>query len=140
MYCSSKFAIEGLTFALAEEIAPFGLHAMVVQPGYFRTGFLKNVNQGGAMAEEMEIYRNTPAGAVRGALKEMHGMQIGDPVKGALRMWEGITGEGLAKGKKLRLRLPLGTDTGATMRAKAIELRDTADEWEDVWSSTDFEV
>jgi len=36
------------------------------------------------------------------------------------------------------LRIPLGNDTGAMMRSKGKEYLDTADEWEDVWSSTDI--
>lgn len=39
-YCSTKFAVEGLTEALRDELAPLGIHATVVEPGYFRTDFL----------------------------------------------------------------------------------------------------
>ncbi|RDW56784.1 hypothetical protein BP6252_13968 [Coleophoma cylindrospora] len=37
IYCATKFAIEGLTQSLAMEVAPFGISAVIVEPGYFRT-------------------------------------------------------------------------------------------------------
>ncbi|MBO0962896.1 SDR family NAD(P)-dependent oxidoreductase [Neobacillus sp. MM2021_6] len=40
IYGSTKFAVEGLTEALAMELAPLGIHATVVAPGFFRTEFL----------------------------------------------------------------------------------------------------
>ena len=42
IYCATKFAVHGLTESLAAEIKPFGLHATVVSPGYFRTNFLSD--------------------------------------------------------------------------------------------------
>lgn len=44
VYCATKFAIEGITEALAAEIAPFGIRAVIVEPGYFRTSFLTGVS------------------------------------------------------------------------------------------------
>lgn len=41
IYCATKFAVEGLSEALAAEVAPFGIKVTVVAPGYFRTNFLK---------------------------------------------------------------------------------------------------
>lgn len=38
-YSASKFALEGWAEALAYEVAPFGVHVSLVQPGNFRTGF-----------------------------------------------------------------------------------------------------
>jgi NAD(P)-dependent dehydrogenase (short-subunit alcohol dehydrogenase family) len=40
VYCSTKFAVEGLTEALALELQPLGIYATVVEPGAFRTDFL----------------------------------------------------------------------------------------------------
>ncbi|HEY6395103.1 MAG TPA: SDR family NAD(P)-dependent oxidoreductase [Candidatus Binataceae bacterium] len=42
VYCSTKFAVEGLTEALHDELAPLGIHATVVEPGFFRTDFMDN--------------------------------------------------------------------------------------------------
>jgi len=41
IYCATKFAVHGFTESLAAEVAPFGIHATVVSPGYFRTNFLE---------------------------------------------------------------------------------------------------
>ena len=40
IYCATKFAVHGFTESLAAEAKPFGIHATVVSPGYFRTSFL----------------------------------------------------------------------------------------------------
>jgi NAD(P)-dependent dehydrogenase (short-subunit alcohol dehydrogenase family) len=39
LYCASKYALEGLTEALASEAAPFGVRVTILQPSDFRTGF-----------------------------------------------------------------------------------------------------
>lgn len=41
IYCATKFAVHGFTESLAAEIAPFGIKATIVSPGYFRTNFLE---------------------------------------------------------------------------------------------------
>jgi uncharacterized protein (DUF302 family) len=42
VYCSTKFAVEGITEALHDELAPLEIHATVVEPGFFRTDFMDN--------------------------------------------------------------------------------------------------
>jgi NAD(P)-dependent dehydrogenase (short-subunit alcohol dehydrogenase family) len=42
IYSASKFAVEGLTEALRLEVAPFGIRAVLIEPGDFRTGFTAN--------------------------------------------------------------------------------------------------
>jgi short-subunit dehydrogenase len=44
VYCSTKFAIEGLSEALYQELKPLGIHVTVVEPGYFRTDFLDSTS------------------------------------------------------------------------------------------------
>src|SRR5919201_1247626 len=39
-YCAAKFALEGLSEAVAAEVAPFGVRVLIVEPGNFRTGLL----------------------------------------------------------------------------------------------------
>ncbi|HEY8337615.1 MAG TPA: SDR family NAD(P)-dependent oxidoreductase, partial [Tardiphaga sp.] len=41
LYCSTKFAVEGINQALHKELAPLGIHVTAVEPGYFRTEFLE---------------------------------------------------------------------------------------------------
>ncbi len=40
LYCASKFAVEGFSQSIAEEVAPFGVHVTVISPGFIRTDFL----------------------------------------------------------------------------------------------------
>src|SRR5262249_29407028 len=44
VYSSTKFAVEGLSEALHDELAPLGIHVTVVEPGYFRTDFLDSTS------------------------------------------------------------------------------------------------
>ncbi|MFE3288415.1 SDR family oxidoreductase, partial [Streptomyces sp. NPDC059233] len=64
-YSATKFALEGLTEALAGEVAAFGIKALIVEPGAFRTGFA-----GGAAlqqtATELAAYADTVGGVRRG--------------------------------------------------------------------------
>jgi NAD(P)-dependent dehydrogenase (short-subunit alcohol dehydrogenase family) len=140
VYCATKFALEGITQALAAEIAPFGMHAAIVEPGYFRTSFLSGAVGAGTanLAPALQAYEGTVAHEARAAFAQFDGRQLGDPVEGAKRIWEYVAGEGMFRGKGKRLRLPLGSDTGKVMRELSEELAATVEEYEEVWGSTDF--
>ena len=116
---------------------------MIVEPGYFRTAFLSSVAGSSSdvsnLAPANPAYEGTPAHEGRKAFAVYDGNQPGNPVEGAARIWEYVSGKGLFEGKGERLlRLPLGSDAGAIMRGVSEELRRTADYYEDVWRSTDF--
>jgi NAD(P)-dependent dehydrogenase (short-subunit alcohol dehydrogenase family) len=81
IYCATKFALAGLTEALAAEGKPFGIRATIVYPGYFRTSFL---------AEDSIRLPQHPIAAYEEAraserrhLEEINGRQPGDPEKAA---------------------------------------------------------
>lgn len=138
MYCSTKFALEGLTESLNLEIAPFGLRALIVEPGYFRTNFLGAAAGGQNLAKKIPAYDGTVAREAQDKFEMYNGKQLGNPVLGAARIWEVVRGEGMAKGLTPRLRLPLGSDTGNVMLGLAKEYEETAKEYEAIWKSTDF--
>ena len=132
LYCSTKFAVEGITEALHAELAPLGIHATVVEPGYFRTEFLDT----GSLAVSPQVLDDyaQSAGAVRGAARRINLNQPGDPVRLAQAVMQ------LVASPTPPLRLPLGTDTLQTIAEKhAFVERETA-QWRAVAASTDFPV
>lgn len=132
VYCSTKFAVEGISEALHAELAPLGIHVTVIEPGYFRTEFLeaKSVVETAATIDD---YADT-SGKVRAIAKNVSLNQPGDP----LRLASAVVA--LADAKAPPLRLPLGSDTVGAIEAKnAFVARELAD-WRTVAVSTDFPV
>src|SRR5215470_3307041 len=58
VYCATKFAVEGISEALSIELAPLGIHATVVEPGFFRTDFLSGTSLSSA-AVRIDDYADT---------------------------------------------------------------------------------
>jgi NAD(P)-dependent dehydrogenase (short-subunit alcohol dehydrogenase family) len=129
-YSATKFALEGLSEALAIEVAPFGITVLVVEPGSFRTSFAG----GGALlqSEAMPAYEET-VGPVRTGLPSSHGTQAGDPVKAAAAILTALGAD------KPLLRLPLGNDAADAIIAHLDAARDETSAWESVSRSTDFD-
>ena len=78
-YAASKFALEGWMEALRAEVAPFGIHATIVNPGFFRTELLSAQSTNYA-EPSIPDYAERGA-ALRAAWKATHGQQAGDPAK-----------------------------------------------------------
>ncbi|MGE8489597.1 MAG: SDR family NAD(P)-dependent oxidoreductase, partial [Paraburkholderia nemoris] len=90
-YSSTKFAVEGLTEALRAELKPLGIHATVVEPGYFRTDFLDATSlvvAGNVIADYDET-----SGEVRRRATHMNHNQPGNPEKLAAAMVELVDAE-----------------------------------------------
>ncbi|KAB2371015.1 oxidoreductase [Actinomadura montaniterrae] len=128
-YSATKFALEGLTEALAGEVAPFGVKVMIVEPGAFRTSF---AGGGLLMAAEMPEYAGT-VGQVRKGLPDSDGKQPGDPAKAAAAILTALDAEDTP------LRLPLGSDAADAVAASLDGLRAEFDAWEPLIRSTDFD-
>ena len=75
-YNATKFAVEGLSEALGAELAPLGVHVMVVEPGPFRTEFL---GRSGMEAKERISDYEPTAGKTREYFQTQSGKQPGDP-------------------------------------------------------------
>ena len=130
VYCSTKFAVEGLTEALHAELAPLGIRATVVEPGYFRTEFL----EGQSLVTSPRVLDDyaASAGRVREAARQISLNQPGDPERLAQAMLA------LVEAGDPPLRLPLGTDTLQALADKhAFVERETA-QWRGLAASTDF--
>lgn len=120
-YSASKFALEGLTEALVQEIAPFGLKAMIVEPGVFRTDFAGL----GAMRHmpRLDAYDDI-VGGTRDFAHAMHGTQSGDPAKAAAAIDKALSAEDTP------LRLALGADSVDAIRAHAEDLLAELSRWD----------
>ncbi|MFE6286564.1 SDR family oxidoreductase [Streptomyces sp. NPDC057877] len=114
LYCAGKFALEGLTEALAAEMADFGVGVTLVEPGYFRTDFLTR----DSLALPAATTPHYPA--IRDMIAhhlELQGGQLGDPAKGAAAIIDRVrSGEG-------PLRQLLGSDAHSYATAKVAALR-----------------
>ena len=79
-YCMTKVALEGITQALNDEVAPFGIRTLIVEPGAFRTGLFP-AGRGISIAADGAI---RPDGWTNARLRQRrHGSQPGDPAKAA---------------------------------------------------------
>ncbi|MEU1526447.1 oxidoreductase [Nocardia rhamnosiphila] len=129
-YSATKFALEGFAEALADEVAPFGIDVLVVEPGAFRTGLF---GPGAAyFSAENEVYAET-AGATRRMVETGDGAQPGDPAKAAAAIRAALEAE------RTPLRLPLGADSVDAVLAHIDSVRAEVVEWEKVGRATAFE-
>ena len=128
VYGATKFAVEGLTEALAAELAPLGIHATVVEPGFFRTDFLDERSL--AVAAEIADYGDT-VGATRRLAEDLNHAQPGDPAKLAKAILA------LAAAERPPLRLPLGSDALARIADKNRRVAEEAAAWRELSMSTD---
>lgn len=108
-YCATKFAVEGLSESLAQEVSDFGIRVTIVEPGPFRTQFFSSGSIKSA-ATVIDDYQRGPVGALRDQSPKAHGQQPGDPVKLADAL---IT---LAQYDAPPLRLVAGTDAVRVMQ------------------------
>ena len=78
-YAASKFGLEGWMESLQFEVAPFGIHTTIVEPGFFRTGLLEPSSTIWP-ENSLEDYALRNA-ELRPWWKSMNGKQGGDPAK-----------------------------------------------------------
>ncbi len=86
-YNATKFAVEGLSEALAKEVAPLGIRVTIVEPGPFRTDWAGRSLK--TPKTPIAAYAET-AGARRTAIRGYSGNQPGDPVRGAAAMIDAV--------------------------------------------------
>ena len=130
VYGATKFAVEGISEALAGEVAPLGIHVTVVEPGFFRTDFLDETSLS-RTAQEIEDYRDT-VGKTRAHAADVNRGQRGDPRKLAKAFMR------LVDDRNPPIRLPLGSDTVERIENKHAHVEQELAAWREVATSTDW--
>jgi NAD(P)-dependent dehydrogenase (short-subunit alcohol dehydrogenase family) len=130
VYCSTKFAVEGLTEALHGELAPLGIHVTAVEPGYFRTEFLDQSSL--TVSPRILADYAATSGQVRERAVLINQKQPGDPKRLAQAMLA------LVASSTPPLRLPLGTDTLQVIAETNAYVAEETATWRDLSASTDF--
>jgi len=128
-YNATKFAVEGLSEALWQEVEPLGIHVMLVEPSGFRTDWA------GRSANESPVHiddYNATAGAARSNLRAISGKQSGDPVRAAQAVIKAASAENPPH------HLLLGNDAYDGAMSKLDDLRKSFAAGEAVARAADF--
>lgn len=130
--------------SITDKHSAFGIRVIIVEPGYFPTNFFQAADSTKPSSDKaLGVYREIPIAT----LDQMHidARQVGDVDKAAARMFEVVSGTGLAKGlvesqggKREWTRLQLGPDCGRRLQAKIKVLSENLEALEPIWNSTDM--
>jgi len=110
IYAGCKFAIEGFTEAIEEELKPFGIKVLLVEPGSFRTDFFSRSIQ---FSEPMNAYAGGPIAAKRNAVKSH--ADLPEPIVAIRAIFDAVE---RAEHDGQPLRLIIGADALRAARAK----------------------
>ncbi|WP_432941660.1 oxidoreductase [Kribbella sp. CA-253562] len=127
-YQTAKYAVEGFSEVLNNEVKPFGVKVTIVEPGAFRTDW------GGSSMTIPPVgpdYEST-VGAINTYRRDNDGKQPGDPAKAARAIVEVVALDNPP------LRLLLGKDALETARKSSVARAEEAEQWAHVSTSTDY--
>lgn len=128
IYAGTKFAVEGVSEALAREVAHLGIRVTLVEPGPFRTDF---AGRSMRRAEPIDDYAES-VGLAHERFLAMDGTQPNDPVHGARAIIAAVESDNPP------LRLPLGPQAFQMIRAKLEQQQRELDAWEEIGADTEF--
>jgi NAD(P)-dependent dehydrogenase (short-subunit alcohol dehydrogenase family) len=129
VYGATKWALEGLSESLAAELKPLGIHVTIVQPGPFRTDFIKRSLK---RAETHIADYDRTSGKFQRLIESMEGKQAGDPEKAAEAIIATVTSENPP------LRLVLGKYANAKVHKKLAAAANELAAWEHIGLPTDI--
>ncbi len=130
IYCSTKFAVEALSEALAQEVKPFGIHITIIEPGYTRTNFLNStslITAKNPIASYTDIRES-----VKAHQNDIPGNQAGDPNKVADLIIQ------VSKNETPPLRLLTGSDAYQYANHKIESLKNEIEANKELTFSADF--
>jgi NAD(P)-dependent dehydrogenase (short-subunit alcohol dehydrogenase family) len=129
-YGSSKLALEGISGSLAFEVAPFGIKVTAVEPGSFKTDFIKRsfVANDSQIDDYKELVNKS-----RQDMLDDHGKQPGDPKKAALAMIQVVDSDNPPH------RLALGADAVEIIDYALEFMKGDLDAWREVSVNTAFD-
>jgi len=130
MYTASKFAIEGFSESLAVELAEFGIHVTIVEPGAFRTDFLdeRSLKLGGRALPDYDAYRARS----QAVFEARNHRQVGDPD----RLGRAVVQ--VADAAQPPLRFVAGRDALDIVLTKLSSVSTEVERWRELTLSTDF--
>ncbi|MFI2199866.1 oxidoreductase [Streptomyces sp. NPDC020192] len=128
-YSGTKFALEGISEALADEVAEYGIKVLIVEPGAFRTSLFQAGRAGSS--DDSGVYAKV--GETRAAVAGGHGGQPGDPAKAAALVLAALDAE------HTPLRLPLGDDGVSAVLGHLDQVREDVVAWEKRTRATGFD-
>lgn len=126
-YSATKFALEGMSEALADEVRPLGIKVLIVEPGSFRTALFSNISA----SEQIGDYAAT-VGPTRHMTETGNGAQPGDPAKAAAAILTALGTD------PTPLRLPLGDDAVDAVLGHLDSVRSEVTTWEKLTRDTRF--
>ncbi len=129
-YCATKFALEGLTETLRDEVAGFGIRTLIVEPGAFRTGLFR---PGAAYESQAMPEYAESVGPTRAYVRGNDGLQPGDPVKAARAILSALDAD------EPPLRLVLGADAIGTIEQRLERVSEELAAWRAVGEATAFD-
>ncbi|GAA3682709.1 oxidoreductase [Lentzea roselyniae] len=127
-YSATKFALEGLSEALADEMKSFGVKVLIVEPGSFRTSLFS----GYSGSKETEVYADS-VGRTRQMITAGNGKQPGDPAKAAAAILTALDAA------ETPLRLTLGGDAVDAVLTHLDDVKAEIALWEKVSRETEFD-
>ncbi|MEU0224109.1 oxidoreductase [Streptomyces sp. NPDC006284] len=128
-YSGTKFALEGMSEGLADEVREFGIKVLIVEPGAFRTGLFAAGSAG--ISADSGLYAKV--GETRGFVSGGDGGQPGDPAKAAALVLDALAAE------RTPLHLPLGDDGVSAVLGHLDQVREDVEAWEKRARATAFD-
>jgi NAD(P)-dependent dehydrogenase (short-subunit alcohol dehydrogenase family) len=130
VYCATKFAVEGLSEAMAQELAPLGIQVTAIEPGPFRTDFLDGSSLQLA-GRQIDDYSDS-GGAARHWAADNNSAQAGDPVRAAQIIID------LAAHDAVPQRIQLGAAAIYDIAEKVQRTAQDQQRWRDVGLSAEY--